>query len=85
MHAGNLSERFDHKLRGRTRMLPRRILRKIKRWLDLDSSRYGYEAGSWQMTMIQDGPYKKFRIHCKTDTLRRALKRIKFRSNRSSL
>ena len=30
------------------------------------------------MIMIQDGPYKKFRIRCKTGTLRRALKRIRF-------
>ena len=76
MHAGNLNRRFGR--RGRARILTRRILRKIKRWLGRDPSRYGYEAGSWQMIMIQDGPCKKFRIRCKTCTIRRALKRIRF-------
>ena len=78
MHAGNLNRRFDRRRRGRARILTRLILRKIKRWLGRDPTRYGYEAGSWQMIMIQDGPYKKFRIRCKTGTLRRALKRIRF-------
>ncbi len=78
MHAGNLKSRFDRRRRGRARILTRRILRKIKRWLGRDPTRYGYEAGSWQMIMIQDMPYKKFRIHCKTGMLRRALKRIRF-------
>ena len=62
MHAGNLKSRFDRKRRGRARILPKRILRKIKLWLGHDPSRYGYEAGSWQMAMIQDKLYKKFRI-----------------------
>ena len=78
MHAGNLKRWFDRRRRGRARILSRRILRKIKRWLGRDPSRYWYEVGYWQMTMIQDGPYKKFRIRCKTGTLRRALKRIRF-------
>ena len=78
MHAGNPNRRFDRRGRGRARILTRRILRKIKRWLGRDPTRYGYEAGSWHMIMIQDGPYKKFRIHCKTGTLRRALRRIRF-------
>ena len=78
MHAGNLKMRFDRRRRGRARILTRRILRKIKRRLSRDPTRYGYEAGSWQIIMIQDGPYKKFRIRCKTGTLRRALNRIRF-------
>ena len=78
MRAGNLNRRFDRRRRGRARILPRRILRKIKRWLGRDPTRYGYEAGSWQMIMIQDMLYRKFRIRCKTGTLRRALKRIRF-------
>ena len=78
MHAGNLNRRFDRRRRGRARILTRRILRKIKWWLGRDPTRYGYEAGSWQMIMIQDGPYKKFRIRCGAGTLRRALKRIRF-------
>ncbi len=76
MHAGNLKRRFDR--RRRARMIPRQIRRNIKRWLGRDPTDYGYEAGSWQTTMIQDGPYKKFRIRCKTGTLRRAFKRIRF-------
>ena len=83
MHAGNLSRRFDRRRRGRARILTRRILRNIKRWLGRDPTRYGYEAGSWQMVMIQDGPCKKFRIRCKTGTLRRALKRIGFSYRKS--
>ena len=78
MHAGNLKRRFDRKRRGRARMIPRQVRRDIKRWLGRDPSRYGYEAGSWQMVMIQDMLYKKFRICCKTGTLRRTLKRIRF-------
>ena len=78
MHAGNLSRRFDRRGRGRARILTRRIPRKIKRWLGRDPSRYGCEAGSWQMIMIQDMLYKKFRTRCKTGTLRRALRRFRF-------
>ena len=76
MHAGNLNRRFDR--RRRARILTRRILRKIKRRLSRDPTRYGYEAGSWQMIMIQDMLSKKFRIRCRAGTLRRALKRIRF-------
>ena len=75
-HAGNLKMWFDRG--GWGRVLPRQIRRKIKWWLGRDPSRYGYEAGSWQIVMIQDMLYKKFRIRCKTGTLRRALKRIRF-------
>ena len=78
MHAGNLKRRFDRKRRGRARMISRQVRRNIKRWLGRDPSIYGYEAGSWQMVMIQDMLYKKFRIRCKTGTLRRTLKRIRF-------
>ena len=78
MHAGNLKRRFDRRRRRRGRMIPRQIRRNIKRWLGCDPSGYGYEAGSWQMVTIQDILYKKFRIRCKTGTLRRALRRIRF-------
>ena len=78
MHAGNLDRRFDRERKGRARILPRKILRKIKRWLIRDPSRYGYEAGSWQLVMIQDMLRRKFGIRCKAGTLRRALKRIRF-------
>ena len=78
MHAGNLKRRFGRRRRGRAKMISRQVRRSIKRWLGRDPSRYGYEAGSWQMVMIQDMLYKKFRIRCKTGTLRRALKRIRF-------
>ena len=54
MHAGDLKRRFDRKRRGRARMIPRQVRRDIKRWLGRDPSSYGYEAGSWQMIMIQD-------------------------------
>ena len=83
MHAGNLKGRFDRRRRGRARMIPRQIRRNIKRWLGCDPSGYGYEAGSWQMVTIQDMLYKKFRIRCKTGTLRRTLKRIRFSYRKS--
>ena len=78
MHAGNLKRRFDRKRRDRVRMILRQVHRNIKWWLGRDPTRYWYEAGSWQMVMIQDMLYKKFRIRCKTGTLRRALRRIRF-------
>ena len=78
MHAGNLKRRFDRKRRGRARMMPMQVHGKIKRWLGRDPSSYGHEAGSWQMVMIQDMLYRKFKIRCKTGTLRRTLKGMRF-------
>ncbi len=72
MCAGSLNTRLE---RG-TRMSTGRILRKIKRRLGRDLSRYGYEAGSCQIVMIQDMPYKKFGMRSRAGTLGRALKMV---------
>ena len=74
MHTVSLNMRLE---RG-TRMPTGRILSKIKRRLGRDLSRYGYEAGSCQIVMIQDMPYKKFGMRNRAGTLGRALKRLGF-------
>ena len=82
MHADNLMRRFDRRRkrrrRVRARIVPRLIHRKIKRWLGRDPSSYGYGAGSWPDGHDPEHAVRKFRIRCKTGTLRRALKRIRF-------
>ena len=63
---------------GRKRMLTGAVLAYIKRWLNGNPQRYGFEAGSWQINMVLVMVRKGFGISCRVRTLKRAPGRLGF-------
>ena len=69
MHAGGLNRRFERRRAGRKRTLTGAILKHIKRWLNGSPQTYGFEAGSWQINMVQEMLRERFGISCRVRTL----------------
>ncbi len=78
MHAGGLNRRFERRRAGRKRTLTGAILKHIKRWLNGSPQTYGFEAGSWQINMVQEMLRERFGISCRVRTLKRMLGRLGF-------
>ena len=78
MRNRGLKGRFNARPKGRRGKLSSRILRTIGRRLKGSPQRYGFEAGSWQLSMIIEMIRRDFGILAKTRTLRRWLHRMGF-------
>ena len=73
MHTGGL-ERVKNKPRGGSKSkINHAVPKAIRKWLGNSPTRYGYEAGGWQLVMIQDMMYKTFGKKCSDRTLRYVL------------
>ena len=78
MHNGDLDSRFDAKREGRKRSLPPEVDESIIEWLNGSPEDYGFDVGTWQLTMIRRLIREKFGIDRKIRILRQDLRRLGF-------
>lgn len=83
MHHEGLGRRFNKKSLGRVRRLKDKVLASIKEWIDNKPDKYGFEAGSWQLNMLQTMLKSQFNMVCNKRTLRRTLNRLGFSYRKS--
>ena len=57
---------------------PGSLFRTVRKWLNREPKKYGFESGSWQPSLILEMIRREFGIDCKMRTLRRKLHKIKF-------
>ena len=75
LHNGDMDSRFDLKREGRKRSLPPEVDESIIKWLDGSPKDYGFDAGTWQLTMVRRRILEAFGIDRKVRILRKDFRR----------
>ena len=78
MQERGMGARFNRRHRDRKCKLPGSLFRTVRKWLNREPKKYGFESGSWQPSLILEMIRREFGIDCKMRTLRRKLHKIKF-------